>query len=656
MAAEQILVAGAAPETRDFIVQRVLLPQGYTPLTAESGPAAAELIRRSPPQLILAPAWAPNVSGLALANFVQEEGLDIPLILVADEWQPELMREALRAGVADCVIQPLEPAALAEAIGSALEKSRLRRWHLHQHAQQNTAGAAKEERLQDIERLTRLAREMTAILDVDQMLTAVLELAISITEAEEGAILLQEGNVQELWNRAVKHSGDASVQICHTASSDRSALEVFATRQAVRLETAEKLEAASAPAPVQSYLYVPLQSRAHVLGVVRVDNREPGRPFTAYHQRFLQTLADYMAIAIENAELYARTEVERAQLETILEEMVDGVVAVDCDERLLLLNPSARRALQIKGPDVGGRPFIEVIDNVEMRGFLKGEDQRGEFKAEDGRVFNAHSTAIANVGRVVVLQDITQLKELDRIKSDFVNTVSHDLRSPLTAILGYVELIGRVGPVTDQQAEFVRRIVYSVQSITTLITDLLDLGRIEAGFDTQKEVTHLATVIGFAVEDARTQAQIKRQELKAEIAPGLPSVLANPPRLRQMLANLLGNAIKYTPAGGAIDLSAIADSETIILTVSDTGLGIPPTDLPYVFNKFYRASNIRERFEGTGLGLSIVKSIVENHGGRIWVDSRPEEGTTFTVILPAYHEVKAAEGREAGAAHGLTRN
>jgi two-component system phosphate regulon sensor histidine kinase PhoR len=390
--------------------------------------------------------------------------------------------------------------------------------------------------------------------------------------------------------------------------------------------------------------------------VLRVDNRQPGRLLTAYHQRFLQTVADYMAIVIENTSLFARTEVERAQFETILKEMVDGVVAVDRDQRLLLLNPSARRALQITSPDVVGRPLTEVIDNVEMRSFLRGESQRGEFKLEDGRVFNAHSTAIANVGRVVVMQDITPLKELDRIKSDFVNTVSHDLRSPLTAILGYVELIGRVGPVTEQQAEFIRRIVFSVQSITTLITDLLDLGRIEAGFDTQKEVTHLATVIRYAVEDAQFQAEIKRQALKAQIAPGLPSVLANPPRLRQMLANLLGNAIKYTPAGGAINVSATADSETIVLTVADTGLGIPPSDLPYVFNKFYRASNIRERFEGSGLGLSIVKSIVENHGGRIWVDSRPEEGTTFTVILPAYHEVMAVDGRETGASYGLTRN
>ncbi len=638
MTAERVLVVEAALETCEFIVQRVLLPQGYTPLTAQTGAEAMDLIRRSPPHLILAPAPSPNASGSALADFLRQEDLDIPLILLADKWQPTLMREALRAGAADCLLHPLEAQTLGEAIGCALEQRRLRRWRAHQRAQQTTPQAAKEVRLQEIERLARLGREMTASVDVEHILAAVLELAINLTEAEEGAILLQEGRTQALWTRAVKHYEDALVQICRRSSADPLAMEVFSTGRPARMESVAEPQPVSAHALVNSYLYVPLQSHAHVLGVLQVDNRLPGRPITVDQQRVLQALADFVAPAIENAWLYARTEIERAQFETILKEMVDGVVAVDCDHRLLLMNPPARAALQVKIPDVTGMPLTEIIENAEMRAFLRGESQRGEFKLEDGRVFNAHGTSIANVGRVVVMQDITTLKELDRIKSDFVNSVSHDLRSPLTAILGYVELIARVGPVSDQQAEFIRRIVFSVQSITSLIADLLDLGRIEAGFDTQKELTHLATVIKFAVEDAQAQAEIKRQVLSAQIAPGLPNVLANPSRLRQMLANLIGNAIKYTPAGGVIKVSATADTETIVITIADTGLGIPPTDLPYIFDKFYRASNIRDRHEGTGLGLSIVKSIVENHGGRIWVDSRPEEGTKFTVILPLYRE------------------
>jgi len=163
MTAEKILVAGMALETQEFLVQRVLLPQGYTPLTAETGTAAMDLIHHSPPHLIV----AQNASGLALASFVRQEGLDIPLILIADAWQPELMRDALRAGVADCVIEPLEVPALMEAIDGALGQARLRRWRAHQRAQQTSSEGDKEKRLQEIERLTRVARDMTAILDVE---------------------------------------------------------------------------------------------------------------------------------------------------------------------------------------------------------------------------------------------------------------------------------------------------------------------------------------------------------------------------------------------------------------------------------------------------------------------------------------------------------
>jgi two-component system NtrC family sensor kinase len=303
-----------------------------------------------------------------------------------------------------------------------------------------------------------------------------------------------------------------------------------------------------------------------------------------------------------------------------------------------LINPTARAAFGINGGDPSGRTLEEVIAQPEVRELFARESRRGEVALEDGRVFNAHLTPIAGVGRALVMQDITHLKELDRIKSEFVTTVSHDLRSPLTAILGYVELIGRVGPVSDQQAEFIRRIQFSVQSITSLITDLLDLGRIEAGFDTQKEVTHLPLVLRYAVDGSRPRTEAKHLIVVVDVPDDLPPVLANPPRLRQVAANLIENAINYTPEGGTVTVKARSDDGQLVISVSDTGIGIPLADQPYVFDKFYRAANARDDYTGTGLGLSIVKSIVENHNGRIWVDSKPGAGTTFTVMLPQHRE------------------
>jgi two-component system phosphate regulon sensor histidine kinase PhoR len=232
------------------------------------------------------------------------------------------------------------------------------------------------------------------------------------------------------------------------------------------------------------------------------------------------------------------------------------------------------------------------------------------------------------------MQDITHLKELDRIKSDFVNTVSHDLRSPLTAIQGYIELIERVGSLNTQQLEFTRRIQISVQNITNLVNDLLDLGRIEAGFDAGKEVVHLVAIINYVVENLRARIVEKNLNLVLDLPAELPAMFGNPIRLRQMVSNLVSNAIKYTSHRGEIKVSAHLEGPQIILQVKDNGVGIPTIDQPFIFDKFYRASNVPVQVGGSGLGLAIVKTIVEDHQGRIWVDSSPGVGSTFTVVLP----------------------
>jgi two-component system phosphate regulon sensor histidine kinase PhoR len=266
-----------------------------------------------------------------------------------------------------------------------------------------------------------------------------------------------------------------------------------------------------------------------------------------------------------------------------------------------------------------------------------GRSRGSEIVLEDeGRTLNAQLTPVDQVGRVVVMQDITHLKELDRIKSDFVTSVSHDLRSPLTAILGYVELLNRSGPLNDQQQQFIERIIFSVQSITALISDLLELGKIEAGFDQDYEPTYLNLIVRYAVEGLRHQWEAKEHVLSVSIPDSVPPVLGNPLRLRQLVNNLLENAIKYTPEGGDIKVQLEVSEDLLLLRVSDSGIGIPAGDQPYIFDKFYRTDEAIDHYAGTGLGLSIVKSVVEQHDGRIWLDSQENKGSTFTVMLPTY--------------------
>jgi two-component system NtrC family sensor kinase len=539
--------------------------------------------------------------------------------------------------VSDFLVKPFRPDELLDAVHRTLDAARARQEHARMQAELAATNTSLTQRLKELETLIGVGHEVTSVLDLDQVLAKVVEAAVNLTSAEEGALLLLDAQTNELTMRAAKNFDDQFVRTFRLRSEDSLAGQVIRSGQPVLLDdrSPQKIKTAYL---VRSLLYVPIKVRGAVFGVLGVDNRRATRVFTSHDQRLLEALGDYAAIAIENAQLYWNSERERARWETILNETEDGVVVVDLEGRVIMINHTARAALGVKEGGLNGCPLDEVISQTEVRELFSGDSRRGEIKTGDGRTFNAHLTPISGVGRAMLMQDITHLKELDRIKSEFVTAVSHDLRSPLTAILGYVELIARSGPVSDQQAEFIRRVQYSVQSITSLITDLLDLGRIEAGFDTQNEVTHLSLVTRYAVDGLRQRAEAKHQTLLVDVSDNLPRVLGNPPRLRQMLANLLDNAIKYTPEGGIISMRAHDEGEVVILNVSDSGQGIPPGDQPYIFDKFYRAANARQETSGSGLGLAIVKSIVDNHGGRIWLESRPGEGTTFTVMLPQYKD------------------
>jgi len=332
---------------------------------------------------------------------------------------------------------------------------------------------------------------------------------------------------------------------------------------------------------------------------------------------------------------------ELQKLDTIVEHIEDGVIILDEKSNLLLINPAARRSFGLwQDDEIKGKSINDVLSHPDVKLLLsQGMDNplpHNEINFEDGRVLSAQCTAIPHIGLAITMQDITYLKQIDRLKNEFVHTVSHDLRSPLTAILGYVDLLDRVGPVNDQQREFIHRVQNSVQSITSLVNDLLELGRIEAGFDTQREVVSLDGILRFALETLGGQISEKKLNLHIDLPTDMPAVRGNPIRLRQMVDNLIGNAIKYTPEGGEISIAVEVQKDQHILRISDNGPGIPPSDQSHIFEKFYRASNVPKGVGGSGLGLAIVKSIIDNHQGRIWVDSLLGQGTTFTVVLPVY--------------------
>jgi two-component system NtrC family sensor kinase len=314
----------------------------------------------------------------------------------------------------------------------------------------------------------------------------------------------------------------------------------------------------------------------------------------------------------------------------------EGVIVADLDGQLLVVNQSACNLFQFDETELVGRQVSEVFQHPDLLDLFTSQSpfpRHGEISLEDGRVFGIQASLITGIGIAVIFHEITHLKELDQIKTDFVNTVSHDLRSPLTAIYGFVGLIDRVGSINEQQAEFIRHIQNSVQHITSLINDLLELGHMEALHDLQMEDVSLKEIVVRSIENLDYQMNEKMQELLLSLPEELPLVLGNPIHLQRMVINLIENAVKFTPPLGKISVCSRAEGAQVILEISDTGPGIPLADQPYIFEKFYRGGNLANSIPGTGLGLSIVKSIIDKHHGRIWLESSAN-GTTFTVILP----------------------
>ncbi|HET9905276.1 MAG TPA: ATP-binding protein [Anaerolineales bacterium] len=337
------------------------------------------------------------------------------------------------------------------------------------------------------------------------------------------------------------------------------------------------------------------------------------------------------------------SEAERLRLEAVFNNIHDSVMILSKENRILLVNPAMCRAFGLDPKAVVGKPVLEAINHPDLQALITPTHDDDPLKYyevsfPDGRVGNARIASIHEVGYAITMQDITYLKEIDRIRSEFVHTVSHDLRSPLTSVIGYAELVERAGSLNENQQDFLHRIQDSVQHITELINDLLDLGSIEAGMDTRREYVQLEGILHYTLEMLQGQIKSKSIKVQTDIGLALPALRANPIRLRQVLDNIVGNAIKYSATNGEVKISIHPEGDQLILQVTDEGPGIPAKDQPHVFDKFYRASNVNSNVDGSGLGLAIVKTIVENHQGRIWLESTLGKGSSFFVVLPIHSE------------------
>ncbi|MGA9572051.1 MAG: ATP-binding protein [Candidatus Acidiferrales bacterium] len=349
---------------------------------------------------------------------------------------------------------------------------------------------------------------------------------------------------------------------------------------------------------------------------------------------------------------------ERNRSSAILRSMVEGVAVIDAEERLVFYNRAFSEILSVDAAGAEGRPLIEVVRNSELlsliRRALRGDEglqtditmgitQTQSFSITAAPVKALDVSASGQVpegkpsGAVVVLHDVTELRRLERVRQDFVANVSHEFKTPLTAIQGFAETL-LAGALDDPEnnRRFLEIIRNHATRLARLTNDLLKLARIEAGkLELEFSSVGLLELIEACTETTLLKANRKEITLEITVPPQLPAVRGDAALLRDVLQNLLDNAIQYTSARGHISVAASATAREAVITVSDTGIGIPLADSERIFERFYRVDAARSREAGgTGLGLSIAKHIVEAHGGKLWVESTVGQGSKFSFSLP----------------------
>jgi PAS domain S-box-containing protein len=418
--------------------------------------------------------------------------------------------------------------------------------------------------------------------------------------------------------------------------------------------------------PVLSLISVPLYLGDEAIGALVATSPERDA-FSNEDASLLNAFGDQAAVAASNArlyqqlvqeqqqtaQLYQHVEERRNELEAILRGIGDGVIVTDPDLHLLLMNPVATRIFQVTPDVASSAPLTKLIPHEELTSLfqdaLRGEGDplvREISLSQEGRsasIYQALASPVLGAGGQVrgvatVLRDITTQKELERMKSNFLSVVSHELKTPLHSIKGFVDIIlmGRTGKVSETQADFLTTVQDQAAHLQNLIDDLLEFSRLDSGqvklHLTEVSVAGISSAVCERLKPLADQGELQLiNEVNADIA----TVEADRMRIDQVLTNLVQNAIKFTPPSGSITLRAQDLGEEVQVSVSDTGIGIPAEALERVFDRFYQVDGSPTRhYRGTGLGLTISKHIIEYHHGKIWAESAEGEGSTFTFVLP----------------------
>ncbi len=507
--------------------------------------------------------------------------------------------------------------------------------------------ATVQKQLKDFRReneiFARIDEELSNITELNYVFNMIMDWALRFTNADAAGLALYNRETDTL--RAMTNYGypPDTFQTGEDLPEERGGISLRVARQGVSEivpDVTQDKNYVAVTSNMRTQMTVPIMREDRVIAVLALESKR-FNGFTDAHMDFVRKLTNRAGIAVDNARLFAETQREREKLGYILRNIVDIVIVVDSDHRLVLLNHSARSAFRLAmNSDYVGRLFSDVIANAKLQELYtdaaeSGEVTHGEVLIGNDKAYHASINHQPEVGQIIVMHDITHFKETDKLKTEFVATVSHDLKQPLSSMRGYLDLLQMANDFDERSLKFVDNLGFAFKNMQALIDDLLDIARIESGLKLNLKSIELMPILQRSMRNVQHRADEKSIKVVTDIPAPLPQISGDVSRLEQIFNNLIGNAVKYTPPEGTVTIKIEVRQNTLRVYVVDDGMGIGAEDLPHIFERFYRVRRPEtDSIDGTGLGLAIVKSLIEAHQGKIDVESELGKGSTFRVTLP----------------------
>ncbi|MBE9474497.1 MAG: GAF domain-containing protein [Chloroflexi bacterium] len=503
--------------------------------------------------------------------------------------------------------------------------------------------------------LLEIGRAITQELDLDKLLARILNVSVEMLAGQAGLITLrgEEGG----WTIATSHGiPSAFINYLDPLLKAIPDQEDPAKFELPQINTLLKEVTRVASLGFLDGVGLPLVFRSRVVGMIFIFRNYSGR-FSGNDRALLQSFADQAAIAVRNAQFYAQIRREKQRMDTLLDSAADGILILNAEKTIERCNPAFANLWGKPIGDIIDLPHKEVIrwtniengitlEQAQAQGwpltphatlYVEGDLERPDLMPLPVGI--TYAPLLSPEGQLIniiaTVRDISHFREADEIKRTFISVISHELKTPVALIKGYVGTLRREDATWDRAIvqDSLAVIEDETDRLTELIENLLDATRLQSG---TLSLSRSDLALGHTAERVveRFTVQAPRHQFVVDFPEDFPVIMGDEDRLEQVLYNLLSNAVKYSPAGGEIRISGQVRIEQVVICISDQGPGIAPGDIPYIFDRFYRSSEASKKTKGAGLGLFLSRAVIEAHGGRIWVDPMPDQGARICFSLP----------------------